>query len=237
MHMFFIEQLNGLSLPEMFLCLTFDDGPGKTDGDGPGPKTDRLAKYLSEEGISATFFFVGRFMAEHLSIVQNVFQYGHTIGNHTYEHIDIGHAIGNKEDLIREIAMTDELIRPFVGNNPVFFRAPWGIWPAEAALLLNSQLDNGLDHIGPFHWDIQAGDWLYWLQGKCAEECAHEYLSRVIEVRRGILLFHDSTADFLTARNNNLTYETILILVPLLKKLGFQFVSLSRVVELAGYPV
>jgi peptidoglycan/xylan/chitin deacetylase (PgdA/CDA1 family) len=42
--------------PPKTLCLTFDDGPGETIGDGPGPKTLKLAKFLNKNGIRATFF-------------------------------------------------------------------------------------------------------------------------------------------------------------------------------------
>jgi peptidoglycan/xylan/chitin deacetylase (PgdA/CDA1 family) len=58
-NMFSTDQLKGLSLPEKTLCLTFDDGPGETEGDDPGPKTVQLAEYLTEQNISATFFMVG----------------------------------------------------------------------------------------------------------------------------------------------------------------------------------
>jgi len=41
-------------LPDRSLVFTFDDGPGATDGPGPGPKTVELAQYLAGDRIEAT---------------------------------------------------------------------------------------------------------------------------------------------------------------------------------------
>ena len=39
------------TVPAKTLCLTYDDGPGATTGNGPGPRTAQLAEYLHNEGI------------------------------------------------------------------------------------------------------------------------------------------------------------------------------------------
>ena len=49
----------GTSMPDKTLCLTFDDGPGETNGESKGPRTLELAQYLHAEGIAATFFVLG----------------------------------------------------------------------------------------------------------------------------------------------------------------------------------
>src|SRR5262249_6194104 len=63
--MFFDGAIVGDRLPPGILCLTYDDGPGRTDGDedGPGPRTAELGEYLHSQGVPATFFAVGRFAA------------------------------------------------------------------------------------------------------------------------------------------------------------------------------
>ena len=58
------DAIIGVLLPERTLCLTFDDGPGATDGPGVGPRTVDVAQYLSDQGVSATFFMVGKFAAD-----------------------------------------------------------------------------------------------------------------------------------------------------------------------------
>src|SRR5262245_56871277 len=56
--MFFHRDIKGDRLPRGTVCFTYDDGPGVTEGDGPGPNTLELGRYLFEQEIAATFFVV-----------------------------------------------------------------------------------------------------------------------------------------------------------------------------------
>ena len=228
--MFSIGQYNGASLSDHTLCLTFDDGPGHTEGDGPGPKTVRLAEYLYSEGILATFFMVGAHIKKYPEAPRKVAALGHIIGNHTFQHLKpLPKHLSDNDDVVEEIELTDRLIKEFNLDNKIYFRAPWGSWSVEVAEKLNKDLHDGLDHIGPYFWDIESSDWSFWNQMKTAEECAAAYLSKVEAVRKGIVLMHDSTADLVVARNNNRTYETIKILILELKRRGYRFVSLREI--------
>jgi hypothetical protein len=44
--MFFHRDIKGDQLPPKTICLTYDDGPGETPGDGPGPNTRELGRFL-----------------------------------------------------------------------------------------------------------------------------------------------------------------------------------------------
>jgi len=227
--MFSDQQYTGHALPHKTVCLTFDDGPGESKDNGPGPKTVQLAQYLWEQGICATFFMVGKFIDKYPSIPQEVSRLGHIIGNHTYSHQQpLPDQLTKGEDVISEIAATDQLIKQYCRNNTIYFRAPWGIWSAAVAAHLNENINNGLEHIGPVNWDIDSNDWAYWRDGGSAEDCAQECLDKIQELNGGILLMHDSTADIDHIRENNRTLETIRILVPQLKALGYQFAGLDK---------
>jgi peptidoglycan/xylan/chitin deacetylase (PgdA/CDA1 family) len=228
--MFSANPFYGTSLPEKVLCLTFDDGPGETDGDGPGPKTLRLATYLSDQGISATFFMVGRHIMQYPHILPAMEKLGHLIGNHTFHHSrPLPELLAEGSDIASEIRMTDDLIKAYNPGNNIYFRAPWGSWNGAVAAELNKKVDNGIDHIGPFYWDIDGSDWFYWRDHRSAEKCAKAYLRKIKEIGRGILLFHDSTADIAEARLNNRTFELMRILIPRLRKLGYTFIRLDEV--------
>ena len=84
--MFFSTEISGRDLPNKTVCLTFDDGPGVTGGDGPGPRTLEIARFLRDRAIPGAFFTIGRFAAATKAIVEEVAQMGHLIGNHTYNH-------------------------------------------------------------------------------------------------------------------------------------------------------
>ena len=229
--MFADTNINGAALPHKTLCLTFDDGPGETHGDGPGPKTIRLAEYLAQEEIFVTFFFTGRHIAQYPQLAKQVLNLGHTIGNHTYNHPDFtkpGTFI-NGETAVSEIEKTQSLISAFYNSSNIYFRAPYGTWSKQIAATLNTQLKDGINYIGPIGWDINENDWQFWFNSASPEECAAAYLRKIEEVGRGIVIMHDSTTDNDVMRLNNRTYETIKILVPRLKRLGYSFVGLQQV--------
>ena len=134
-------------------------------------------------------------------------------------------------DIVSEIEMTDKLIEKLNPDHSIYFRAPWGEWSEEVANELNNKIGNQLNHIGPVHWDINVNDWNFWLRGDSSENCAAFYLNEITSKKWGIVLMHDSTTDLVRARDNNLTFETVKILIPKLKDLGYSFVSLKDILH------
>ena len=64
------------------VALTFDDGPD--------PRTTPLIlDTLRERGVRATFFVVGRQVAENPGLLRRIVAEGHAVGNHTYDHADM----------------------------------------------------------------------------------------------------------------------------------------------------
>jgi peptidoglycan/xylan/chitin deacetylase (PgdA/CDA1 family) len=226
--MFLAEQIKNIPLPDKTLCMTFDDGPGETTCCGKGPKTEKLAEYLAEQGIRAAFFMVGRFIERFPEIPPSVSALGHIIGNHCYSHSGrLPDLLNEGKDIVWEIERVDQLIRAYLPADKVYFRAPWGEWTPEVAARLNEQIGNGLDHIGPFHWDIDTDDWSFWRDNRSAEDCAGSFLAKIERVGRGIILMHDSSADDPQARRNNLALETVKLMVPRLRDLGYRFADLD----------
>jgi peptidoglycan/xylan/chitin deacetylase (PgdA/CDA1 family) len=221
------QPLDGASLPEGTLCLTFDDGPGTSERAGRGPKTRRLAEYLADEGIPATFFVCGKHVAELPHVVERVRALGHLIANHTQTHPNLRAAVEAGEDVARELADTDALIR--MDERPLYFRPPYGSWSADVATVLNADENLSAGYVGPVNWDIDGEDWVAWRDARSAEECAQTYVRAVEDVQRGIVLMHDSTADVTQWQGNNATLETVMLLVPELRSRGYGFVGLEDV--------
>jgi peptidoglycan/xylan/chitin deacetylase (PgdA/CDA1 family) len=237
------NSLYGESLPEKTLCLTFDDGPGKTKESIPGPKTEKLAKYLHDENIAATFFVVGKYVEEYPEIVIKIISYGHLVGNHTYNHFHLTNLFdsGQEKIVLDEIAKTTAILQPILKSDIVYFRAPYGAWNPNITTYMNMHISDNKKYIGPFHWDISGDDWCFWDKGATAEECAEKYLQLINKAGKGIVLMHDSTADPVSfyphanrMRQNNLTFETIQLLIPELKKEGYKFVNLDKIPEVAS---
>jgi peptidoglycan/xylan/chitin deacetylase (PgdA/CDA1 family) len=236
--MFLHADIKGSDLPAKTLCLTYDDGPGESNGDRAGPKTEALGSYLCDEGISATFFVIGAHAEKYPHVLQSLVRQGHTIGNHTYSHPGLVALAEAGGDVVEELARTDAIIREFTGNRPLFFRAPYGNWrqvdpeaKADKAVSIVAEALNASgrfdDYIGPVNWDISAEDFAFWRRGDCAEKAAAAYLTLIEEIGRGIVLMHDSSTEEVM-RWGNRTLELTTLLVTQLKRRGYRFVGIEE---------
>jgi peptidoglycan/xylan/chitin deacetylase (PgdA/CDA1 family) len=220
------HDLSASALPEGTLCLTFDDGPGVTDGDGPGPKSDRLAEYLADEAIPATFFMCGKYVDALPHVAARIHALGHVVGNHTWSHPELNEL--TVEEVVTEVTETHRSIREATGVSARYFRAPYGRWSTAAVTALNAD-PLIAEYVGPINWDVNAEDWSFWRDGRPPADCVAAYSAAVASVGAGIVLMHDCTADEDTWQRTNATYEVIRVLVPELRALGYRFVSLADV--------
>lgn len=238
--MFFHHGLRGRSLPDKTLCLTYDDGPGESGAGRSGPNTTELGHYLHEEGIAATFFVMGRHGEQHPQTLASLHGWGHLIGNHTYNHPGLVKFALDGGDVVGELELTHEIIRPYVDGDVFYFRPPYGNWrqksrphgPEDAprSIVADALNRDGrfAHYIGPILWDILAEDWECWRQCISPEECARRHLEAIERVGRGIVLLHDSSEED-DVRPRNRTLEMTRLLVPRLKARGYRFVRLDEI--------
>lgn len=64
---------------EKQVAITFDDGPNLKI-------TPQVLQLLETFNAKATFFCIGKQIEQHPEILKEIFNQGHTIGNHTYSH-------------------------------------------------------------------------------------------------------------------------------------------------------
>jgi len=163
------------------LVLTFDDGPW------PGT-TPRVLDALRNECVRATFFLLGRNVAAHPDIARRTLADGHSIGHHSYSHPLLSHMplARAQAEIDRGIA-ADELalygVRRTQPTTP-FFRFP-GF--ASNGALLDRMSERGLMVFGA---DVWASDWV----PMTPDQELRLILSRIDQVGRGIVLFHDTKA-------------------------------------------
>jgi len=238
--MFFEFEIVGDRLPPGVLCLTFDDGPGRTESaEGPGPRTAELGAYLHSMGVPATFFAVGEFAAKAPEILEGLKRDGHLVANHTRDHPSLPAFVAKGGDVVGQLAATDASIRDYVEGDVAFFRPPYGDWRLKgesrsnvAEALNRSPLAERC--VGPIGWDIDAGDIGFWRDDRPAEECARAYLEAIERIGRGIVLMHDSTADIPEIRVRNRALELVRSLAPELLKRNYRFIRLDEVPQVAS---
>lgn len=125
--------------------MTFDDGPHPAT-------TPYLLELLAQNGIHATFFLIGANCARYKDLVLDIYQAGHLIGNHSYNHLPVSFMSGKQ--MQHELQSTNAIIEEITGFAPTIFRPPFGIIDVRAAKCLK---DNGLT---PVYWSSAPEDWL-----------------------------------------------------------------------------
>jgi peptidoglycan-N-acetylglucosamine deacetylase len=100
------------------VALTFDDGPTPDS-------TDAILDILRRENVRATFFVIGRYAAQHPSLLRRVHDEGHLIGNHTFDHSRLGMFCGRRY-WVDQVRRTNDLVRELTGQAPALFRPPMG---------------------------------------------------------------------------------------------------------------
>ena len=99
------------------VALTFDDGPSVRF-------TTDVLTILKERDVKATFFLIGKEMAENLPQARLIADAGHEIGNHSYTHSNMAWmGPGSVKD---EIERTDAAIRSAGYRGEILFRPPYG---------------------------------------------------------------------------------------------------------------
>ena len=126
------------------IALTYDDGPND-------PHTLRLLDVLAKHGVHATFFMIGRYVAQRPEIARAVAAAGHEIGNHTWEHPNLIFCPAAR--VRREIEATGKALHDAVGEHSRWFRPPFG---GRRPASLREVRRAGLE---PVMWSVTSYDW------------------------------------------------------------------------------
>src|SRR4030095_6744049 len=88
------------------------------------------------------------------SLLPQIKDLGHLLGNHTYSHPNMVSQLLAGGDVIDQVLRADVLLKVWVDNPITFFRPPYGAWSGDIAAALNKNLPASLAHVGPVNWDI-----------------------------------------------------------------------------------
>jgi peptidoglycan/xylan/chitin deacetylase (PgdA/CDA1 family) len=186
--------------PPKSIALTLDDGPHTI-------WTPKMLRLLSQLGIKATFFMIGVQVKGHPDIVKSIFDAGHALGNHTYNHLENLRKLP-MPDIKQQMHDTNEMVFKACGARPRVFRAPGGNWgpPVFAQAAAQGMM--------PIHWQTDTNDWTRPGTGSIERRVAGAAAGSII-------LCHDGGGD------RSQTISALSKAVPALKARGFQFVTLT----------
>ena len=170
-----------ISTNDKIIYLTFDDGPTPEI-------TNWTLDILKQYNAKATFFCIGNNIEKHPDIFQNILIDGHSIGNHTHNHIK-GWKTKTK-DYLENIYLCESVFKTqitkslAVNCNSEFvnlFRPPYGqITPKQGKKL--TELGYKI-----IMWDVLSFDWE---QKVSAETCFKNIISKA--TKGSVIVFHDS---------------------------------------------
>ncbi len=190
-----------------YVALTFDDGPHPS-------YTADILDILKENDAKGTFFVIGKNAESYPELVRREYDDGHEIGNHTYSHPNMNKISVN--EVIGEITRTQDIIESITGEAPTLFRSPGGVFSDELICKIE-ELD-----CKPILWSWRQDtkDW--------SRPTVEYVVSTVLDnLQDGdIILFHDYN------QKGSPTPEALKIILPKLKKLGYQTVTVSELISL-----
>ncbi|MDA3900446.1 MAG: polysaccharide deacetylase family protein [Spirochaetes bacterium] len=192
------------------LCaLTFDDGPS-----ADAELTPQVLDTLEKHNVPATFFLVGQnFDDSTKDIVKRMVSLGHEIGNHSWTYDGMQNM--SEKQVKKYINDTTAIIEEYAGVTPKFFRAP----NLSASNTMYEVIDL------PFASGVLGFDWPGG-GGDTAELVVEKVMSGMKD--GAIILLHD------VQPKPHPTPEAIDVIIPKLKREGYEFVTLSELFERKG---
>lgn len=188
-------------------------GPGDrkeialTFDDGPDELTPRYLEVLAELGIVATFFVIGQNAAKRPADVRAIMAAGHELGGHGYTHTPFPQL--SRVGLWDELGRTQRLL-PVQKGRPLV-RPPNG---AVSALSLAWTAISGFSTV---HWSVDSDD----CRTSSPAEIAAKLSPTNVQAGDNVLLHEGQTW----------TLEALPLFVEPLKKAGFSFVTVTRLME------
>lgn len=191
------------------VVLTFDDGPLR-------PYTMPVLKALDAHCTKATFFIVGRMAIADPALVRETAKRGHTIGTHTWSHMDL--AKTNPTRARGEMELGFSAVSKALGQPAApFFRFPYLSSP-------KSMQDHARNRrFGVFSIEVDSNDY----RTKDPAAVHKAVMAQLLDKKKGIILFHDiqpSTAGALQG------------LLDDLKARGFKVVHIAASAPVATLP-
>ncbi len=193
-----------LTLPTKLVALTFDDGPKRAT-------TEKLLDGLSQRGVQATFFLIGKQIEGNEDLVRRMEAEGHQVGVHTYDHVTLTGLC--QEDFDAQVGKTRGILTEVLGHNGFMLRPPYGKvdsgvrkW-AESPIIL---------------WSVDPEDWH-------KRDVQREVTHITTQVQDGdIILMHDIFPE---------SVEAALRVVDQLHRDGYAFVTVEGLLAARGlYP-
>ena len=193
-----------------YCSLTFDDGPNFA-GDNT---MNKMLDILEKHSVVASFFLIAnKISPENTAVIERAVKMGCDIENHTWSHPDMTKL--TREEMVEEYNKCDEAIIKITGKKPVLFRPPY---------ISVNDLMHEVIHV-PFICGHGCEDWV-------KERTVDERYKLMMENTQDGVMYLLHVDD-----GNEATLELVDRAIPVLKEMGFEFVTAPKLFELKGIPM
>lgn len=189
---------------DKIVAITFDDGPDPE-------YTPRVLELLAQYDAKATFFIIGQNAEKNPELVLRQYEEGHELANHTFTHP----WTTSVPKLDKELKQTNEIIFSITGFRPTLFRPVGGQYTDD---MISTAVKNGFKVV-MWSWHQDTEDW--------ANPGVQKIVDTVLTGTKpgNVILFHDAGGD------RRQTLQALDKILPELKKQGYQFVTISELLE------
>lgn len=187
--------------------ISFDDKiVALTFDDGPSKYTEKILDVLKKYDACGTFFVIGNKVDFYDETLNRMLKEGNEIGNHSYSHKWLNRL--SEQEFKDELNKTQTEVKKATGFTPRLFRPTYGGY--------SDRLKQYTDLIFVL-WDVDSSDW----KVKNTDKILKNVLPNVKD--GSIVLMHD---------NHKYAADAIEEVVKSLKEKGYQFVTVSELLEL-----
>lgn len=138
---------------DVYVALTFDDGPTGATNTYPDGYTATLLNELKKRNVHATFFMCGYRIKDFNSHMKRYLEEGHELGNHTMDHPDSRLTALSAEEVYEQVDSNSALIESYTGARPTVMRPVGGG--------VNSTVKEQMAQLGLpiINWSVDTLDW------------------------------------------------------------------------------
>lgn len=198
------------------ISLTFDDGPDPVF-------TDQILDVLAAKGVKATFFVVGKSIAQAPDVLQRMVREGHTLGSHSFFHPKLENLPSSR--VMLELNSVQRMVAGLTGRNMQLYRTPYGnsVGPvtADHANPIRIATSLGYAEMGA---DIVAYDWT-----KTTARAIVEQVRKAVHEEKNVVMLHDAGG------NRKATVASLGMMIDEMRAEGLSFVSAPEILGLGPF--
>lgn len=203
---FFMRVMCAAKTSKKVIAITFDDGPDAA-------ATPQILDILKQHNVPAAFFCIGNRIAGNETILKQIHEQRHVIGNHSFSHhfwFDLFSTAKMQDDVLR----ANQLVRLVINLTPLLFRPPYGV--------INPNLKKAIlkSRMVPIGWSVRSMDTVI--------NDPEKLLNKITRHLNpgAIFLFHDTGAA---------TISVLPLFIEQAKAQEYEIVRLDKMLNLQAY--